>query len=303
LNSYPVFPIPPSYDERQRLDLEKTSAYCKYLIDRGAEVLMTTAGTSQFNLMSIEEVHDLNTTISQLSVTTILGLPGLSYKSLLENIEIANEKYSKGNTHLMLLYPDRFYDEKTVIDYFFRAADISEFPCYLHGMFMRKGTGGTYNFTSSIINKLMSHKNIAGIKEETNNLGDAYNFCDKSNLADFRFIVAGGSMKRYNFLLPTGVQSFLSGVGNLFPEIEVKYCDHIARGDYESALQIIKEYENPLFEVFMKIGWHKSLREALRQMNLCCENNRDPWPSTSEEEKNEISRVIMSIRERFYNER
>lgn len=303
MNFYPVFPIPPSYDDREYLDIEKTTEYCKYLIDKGARSLMTTAGTTQFNLMSIGEIHNLNASISTLKASTILGLPGLSRKDLLENIKVANEKYNRENTSLMLLYPDRFYDEKTIIDYFFEAATLSEFPCYLHGMFMRKGAGGTYNFTSSIINKLMSHKNIVGIKEETNNLGDAYKFCENSNLSNFRFIVAGGSMKRYNFLLPTGVQSFLSGIGNLFPEIEVKYCEYVSKGDYGSALKIIKEYENPLFEVFMKIGWHKSLREALRQMDLCCLNNRSPWPEVSEEEKKEISRVIMSIRERFHNER
>ena len=50
-----------------------------------------------------------------------------------------------------------------------------------------------------------------------------------------------------------------------------------------------------IFDVFMKNGWHKSLREALRQRGLTCLFNRGPWPKVTAEESLEIKNVLSKI--------
>ena len=50
-----------------------------------------------------------------------------------------------------------------------------------------------------------------------------------------------------------------------------------------------------MFNVFMKYGWHKSVRIALKYLDLTCYNNRDPWAKSSEKEKEEIMNVIQEI--------
>jgi dihydrodipicolinate synthase/N-acetylneuraminate lyase len=59
----PVYPISPSFDENENLELESTKKYLTHLKDGGAKIVMTTAGTSQFNLMSreVEWVVHMNT--------------------------------------------------------------------------------------------------------------------------------------------------------------------------------------------------------------------------------------------------
>ena len=58
-----VVAVPPSYDQEQNLETESTSEYVKYLHAHGATTVMTTAGTSQFNLLSTQEIHQLNQSI------------------------------------------------------------------------------------------------------------------------------------------------------------------------------------------------------------------------------------------------
>ena len=129
---------------------------------------------------------------------------------------------------------------------------------------------------------------IEGIKEEHSNLYKSYDFVSKLD-PDMDVIVAGGSsMRRFEFLESAGANAFLSGVGNLFPHIEQQYLD----GDKDVALSIEKRF----FDVFMKYGWHKSLRIGLDILNLTCYNDRNPWPRRDPEEYKEIKNIVEFIK-------
>ena len=70
----PVVAIPPSYSKHEDLETDSTKNYLSYLEENGAKCVMTTAGTSQFNLLSTEEVHQLNQGVSEFNGQKILGV-------------------------------------------------------------------------------------------------------------------------------------------------------------------------------------------------------------------------------------
>ena len=176
---------------------------------------------------------------------------------------------------------------KKFLNYFSEIRNNTSSKIYIHGKTIRNATGGTWNYNSSVINDLFDDEVLIGIKEEHPNLLKSYDFVSELN-KDIDVIVAGGSMRRYEYLRSAGANSFLSGVGNLFPKIEQSYID----GEKDCAL----EKEKKLFSVFMKNGWHKSLRIGLKYLNLTCYNDRKPWPETTKEELNQVSKVIEEIR-------
>ena len=55
-----VIGIPCSYDKQEELEIESTKKYLNYLDEHSAHTVMTTEGTSNFNLLSEEEIHKLN---------------------------------------------------------------------------------------------------------------------------------------------------------------------------------------------------------------------------------------------------
>ena len=82
-----VVAIPPSYFV-ESLETESTSEYVKYLHAHGATTVMTTAGTSQFNLLSTQEIHQLNQSIvDNFDGVSILGVPGCSTKDACNFVE------------------------------------------------------------------------------------------------------------------------------------------------------------------------------------------------------------------------
>ena len=259
---------------------------------------MTTAGTSQFNLLSLEEIRLFNKScVDNFNETIIIGIPPLSERHTLEEVEWYNNNIDRDNVYLMLLYPDRFYNTKNIYNFFDRIARISELGIYVHGMFMRKGTGGMYDFDHTLISEMASHDNIWGMKEETVNLADAFTQCLKSDInhKDFEVIVAGGSQKRFWYLHPVGATNFLTGIGSMFPQIDIDFYNTISKGNYNKAKDIMVNDEGVLFKTFMEIGWHKSMREALKILGFSKGPDRRPFASATPTESKIIKKILTQI--------
>ena len=283
-----VVPIPPSYTREGDLETESTIRYLKYLHDNGIKTVMTTAGTSQFNLLTIEEIHKLNeVVVKHFPGRKIIGIPALSTRAAIEFVWKANQ-YVDQKTNLMALYPDRYYDDEIIKEHILSIRNRTSNPLYIHGMFMRAGRGGTWNYTSMLLNDLYEAGAIKGIKEEHSSLNESYNFVSEL-VEEMDVIVAGGSMRRHQFLRSAGANAFLAGIGNLFPEVELKYCQDPEHG------QKYLDLEKRLFSVFMKNGWHQSLRIALNVLKLTCKSDRAPWPLRDDELVEEIKLILKDL--------
>lgn len=306
-----VFPITPSFNNNEEIEIQPVIDYIQYIDDQYTKntigtkkknevsTIMTTAGTTQFNLLTNDEIRKINiTTVNNSRNVPIIGIPA---KSLQESIQ--EIKYYESQLTIpfypMLLFPDRFYTEEQIISFFSKIADNSKNPIYIHGMWMRKGNGGTWDYTASVINKLAQHPNIKGMKEETLSLILAASILEEVT-EYFDIIVAGGSMKRHwNLSNYRGDISFLSGVGSLFPNIAKKYTnDWNMNGIYE-ARKVMNNYEQPLFKTFMSIGWHASFRYALYNLGLLNKYNRQPFINLNEEQKDSITTIINEIKSKL----
>lgn len=288
----PVYPIPPSYD-RGELDLPSTQKYLEYLENNGAKNVMSTAGTSQFNLLTISEIRAFNDTIARFKGKRILGLPAQSTQSTVKEIKLLNEKKFK-DVYLLILFPERYYTNFQLIEFFQELSDVSEYPILLHGNPLKRGEGGIFEYDKQLLGELSRLKNFIGLKEESSTIDFSMNnICD----LDLEIIVAGGSMKRYWALQPFGATSFLTGVGSFFPYFAEKFYKEYQKGNLDLAKSIFLEKEKPLFEVFMKIGWHAAMREGLRSMGFI-QNDRSPFVKLTDKQIQNIHQTIELIYER-----
>jgi len=290
----PVYPIPPSFINDE-LDLESIKKYIKFIEDNGGNHIMTTAGTSQFNLLSIDEVRILNSSlINNFNNNVIIGIPPLSLKHTLEEIYYYNKQKSDNktsNVYLLILFPERYYNNEQVINFFTEVCEKSEYPILAHGNPLKKGNGGVYEYDYELLKKLSEIDGFVGIKEESSTID--YSIKNIGNL-NLEIIVAGGSMYRFWCLEPFGATTYLSGVGSFNPKMEEDFYKNYIDNNKEYAKNIMLNYEKPLFKKFMNIGWHASMRESLRIMGYI-NNNREPFYTVTEEEKNIIKKALNKI--------
>lgn len=285
MHSRSVIPIPPSYNKDGSLNVKLVNKYVRYLEDNNASTVMTTAGTSQFNLLDLHEINNLNLVVSKFDGPKILGIPALNTKAA-KNFIKNSDCFSDSDVSIMAIYPDRYYDEESIYSYFYDLRESIDKPLYLHAMFMRKGTGGSWDYEAQIISDLYNDDIICGIKEEYSDLQKSFNFI--SNLpSGLDIVVAGGSMRRHAFLRNAGAGSFLAGVGSFFPSIE---------NDYMNGDDRLIDIETKFFKIFNKHGWHKSLRIGMNYFLKFSDGNRNPWPKDSKPVIDDVVNILTEIR-------
>jgi len=270
----PVVAIPPAYNEYEQLEILSTLEYLRYLYRHGARCIMSTAGTSQFNLLNPKEIIKFNVALMQFQGTKILGIPPLASRDVDVFLDGIKDTYNKEDCNFIALYPDRYYSDVCIEDYVKRICDKLQHSIYLHTQKMRSGRGGDWNYNSDFVNNLYDEDLITGIKEEHPNLQESYNFI-RGLYSGIQVIVAGGSMRRFSFLESAGADTFLSGIGNFYPWVENSF--RAAKKNKKKKMFL--ELEARFFDVFMKHGWHSSLRAGLKSKRLTCHYDRQPWPS------------------------
>ena len=288
----PVYPICPSFKDGE-LELDSIKKYLSYLEQEGATRVLTTAGTSQFNLLSIKEVFYLNRAIVKyFTKEKILGLPIQSLKHTLKEIKALNNLKAK-NTSILIIFPERYYNDTQIINYFKVICNASKYPVYVHGNPIKKGTGGVYEYTNQLLSKLSKIINFKGMKEEYSSIDLAMKSIQNLNLD---IIVAGGSMRRFWLLNSYGATSFLTGLGSFYPEFSEYFYDSVLNDRLSSAKSIIEKYEKNFFNVFMQYGWHACMREALKYQGFLLEN-REPFHILNEQDKLTVIKTLKLIKE------
>lgn len=286
----PVYPLSPSFIN-ETLEIESTLSYIEFLKNEGAKTIMTTAGTSQFNLLSLEEVKEFNSTAFNFKGNKIIGIPALSLKHLKEEIDWYNT-FGIENMYLLLLFPERYYTNSQIVEFFRVACETSNYQILAHGNVMKKGYGGEFIYNYELIESLSKIDGFIGMKEENPSLD--FSIKNLSKEFGLEIIVAGGSMRRFWTLEPFGATTYLSGVGSFNPKIEEDFYRSYMSGNTTRAKDIMTEVEKPLFDVFMDIGWHASMRYSLQKM-CYIKGNRDPFFRLDENQKEILDKILAKI--------
>ena len=294
----PVYPIIPAFHENGVLDLDSVKDYVKYLNSFDVCALMVTAGTSRFNLLTDGEIKSLNEAVveaNQDKALTILANPMTG--STDRAIEYALHAQEVGGDCMLLYYPERYYDDESIFNYFKDVADNSDIGLMLHGIPMRNaytGVSPKSNYSLKLCERLCSLDNFVGMKEESGS--EAHRDKLASNLADrMVFVVAGASMRMYLSSMHFGVQAYLVGVGSFKPEIEEEFYRYVKAGEFGKSFQIVKKYEEPFFDVAFPMGWHVAMREGLRQLELTPGIERPPLKQANNKEVDAINQIFKSF--------
>jgi len=67
-----IVAIPLSYNYEEKLEKDTTIDYLHYLHKQGAAAIISTAGTSQFNLLTLNEIYIFNENLSDVNLEKII---------------------------------------------------------------------------------------------------------------------------------------------------------------------------------------------------------------------------------------
>jgi len=295
----PVYPMVTPFTSDEAIDEPGVGRYLDHLIDRGASCVLVTAGTSRFNLLDHDEVNRLNVVTVKaaagrcrvIAATPMIG----SFRQIEASAQFAADA---GADAVMVLYTERYYGDEPVVAFFSTLADRCRAPVMIHANPMRNALGidgGARDYTIGLVKRLADHANIVGIKEECSSKHRAYEVIRGSS-GKILNIPAGGSMRKYLLDAHVGAQTYLTGVGNVFPEIEETFFRCVKSGDWPRAEAIVRDFEDPVFEAFFRIGWHTALKSALAQIGVMEPYERRPLTPPTDVQVGEIRRVVEELK-------
>ena len=294
----PVFPIPIPFNEEEKVDFIALRDYCDHLIKEGARYLLVTVGTSRFNLLTRDEMLRVNEVVAQSTQETnamaIAAGPGPSAGSLKENIDFAQKAEEFGAKGIIVMYPERWYADDDVVRFFHGVAEHSNIGVWAHAVPMRDGLGGVNAskiFSPSIVQHIIQHPNLVGIKEENGNRSIYEEILDKSK-DQVSVIGAGGAMRRFMKDRPLGATNYLVGVESLKPSLGIQFYKAMMEDRLEDAEKLALNLEDPFFTKAIEFGWHPSLKTGLSIMKLMHNFERSPFPVLQQNQVNDLTNII-----------
>lgn len=292
----PVIPLPIPFKEDESVDYDALHKYVTFLVEKGIPNVMTTVGTSRFNLLTFEEIKKVNETVVKTAnrrAKTIVANPPQG--GTIHAIDFAKHAESIGADFFLVYFPERDYGDEHTLPFFEKLHNNTNIDILIHEMPRRNGLGpGSLQYGVDLLRKLFSFPRIVGVKEEA--LDAEYsNILVETFSKDAIIIGAGGGMSRYYYRdFERGSKAFLGGLGNFIPELEIDFYNKITSGDKEGARKIVEDIELKYFEKVVPIGWHPHLKSALHLMGLMPKWERSPMKNLNSGEVNLLKDVFTS---------
>lgn len=292
----PVIPLPVPFTAEHEVDYTAMENYVDFLASAGIPNVMTTVGTSRYNLLSWEEMKLVNEAVvrgADKRALTIVANPTTG--GVKTAIDFAQHAERIGADLFLLFFPERDYGEENTYEFFKEVAASTNIGILIHEMPMRNGLGGgAKQYSIDLLNRLLDIDNIVGLKEEALDK-DYSNEILKAVVHKSVIIGAGGGMSRYLLRdFDLGAKAFLGGIGNFEPALELEFYQAITSGDRARAEEIVNTIELPYFEQVVPMGWHPSLKGALALKGLLPSYERPPMKQLPESEVNTLRTVLQN---------
>jgi dihydrodipicolinate synthase/N-acetylneuraminate lyase len=195
------------------------------------------------------------------------------------------------------VYSERYYGDDNVVSYYTALAEATDLPLLVHAIPMRLASSGPTQvqpFSLALLERLFAIDTVVGIKEE-NGLEVLRQQILHHYAASQAIVLAGGAMRNFLASQPFGADSWLVGLGNLFPAIEYRFESAVQAGDLAAARSIVFDQEAPFFDVAVPIGWHTALKATLDILGLMPGHEREPLPRPTGAQRESLLAVCARL--------
>lgn len=291
----PVFPIPTPFTEGgEAVDHDALAKYVDFLAGAGVAALMSTVGTSRFNLLSFEEMKAVNATIAKAAQgRCIVILAGPMTGGTDVHVDFARHAEKSGADALIAFMPERYYGQDAVVEFFKTVSESVGIATMIHEMPMRSGYGGQLQYSLDLLDRLTDMPGVVGMKEECMDGGYAYLL--HRRLAGKCGIIGAGSKRLYMRDFHAGAKAYLVGLGNFFPQVATDFHAAMKAHDIDRAHAIVRAYEDPFFDVAVGLGWHVALKETMHLLGLMPPHERAPLPRLNAEQQAKLIACVDTL--------
>lgn len=283
----PIFSIITPFKVNGNIDYPALRNYIKFLYVNGAKVFYVMFYNSRLGLLSEKEILNLNKfcieTVKKLDRKNIIICAEPYHCSTKQSIYYVKYFEKCGADIVSLVFGEKFYNEKQVLDHFKTVHDKTKIFLLLHQQLIENGMSGNkpyVYYSIKLLSRIMNLKRFIAMKEDAKKDLYTKEICKKISKKAV-IITSGVGKQQWMKANKHGCQSWLSGISNLNPKIAIDFYKFYNTQNQVEVMKYIKYLEKPFYRIVKKYGWHLTIKACLELNKNFKKQERKPMVSVS----------------------
>jgi dihydrodipicolinate synthase/N-acetylneuraminate lyase len=241
----PIQSQPTPFNAKLELDCPAVTNIVHRGMRYGVRIYELTAGNSQYDVLSYEEIKLLTRTMVEAVGGEGLTIAATGGWWTGQAVDYARYAESIGADAVQILYPSRSGSDDAVVEHFEAIGRATRLPLVLHGV-----------YSEALLKRLLHIETIVAMKEDA----ELDYYIDRIiGFGDRIEIFSGGAENRYLVGYPYGAKAFFSTYTGFAPDISMRFWEAIKQGDIKGAVKITTRYDYPFIKGFTHPFWHATL--------------------------------------------
>jgi 4-hydroxy-tetrahydrodipicolinate synthase len=285
-----VFPaLVTPFTKKDQVDLKGVEKITKFLIDNGVHALMPVGGTGEFPSLLREEKRDVVAAVARVAKGKVPIIPGTAACSTREVIILSNEAHEAGADAVIITAPYYFkLSDASLIEHYTTVAANVGCPVIVYNNPLYTGNP----MSPQVLAKLMSVKNIIGVKNSSPDMGQ---LVEMIRLSPKGKSLCTGIDSQFYPALCVGASGLYSTAACIVPAEMVKLYDLTMAGKHKEALALSMKLQTLNRYLEYDPGYVAPAKEALNLLGLPGGYLRGPLPQLTSAEKAGVKAALKTI--------
>lgn len=267
------------------VDFAMLEVMVEQYLDWGHEVLMLTAGDSNFACMSDEEIAEVTFAVLKQTGSRAAVIVADRYFATNAALEFAEETARRGAACYMALPPDwgaSIMPDELIAHY--RAIGKIIPVMAVTNIFIPRGAMG---FGMTVCEKLLDVPEVVAVKDDVCGVFGRNMY---TMLAESKAMISGGQKQNHFDLAAYGSSGHLTTFGRFMPEVSRAYWKLYQAGDLTKAAEIIKQIDMPYFKLIcgFRGGFNAGIYGSLELAGVAKRFRRAPYATISGEDMEKL---------------
>ena len=289
----PVASVLTPFDIHGNIDFDSLRNFIDCSIAGGSRSLVLTAGNSLFTVLTDDEVAELTRVVVEHTARRAMVVAADRVWWTGKTVQFAQYVRDVGADVLMVLPPDwgSSCTKQTIVDHYRAVAEYIP-VMIVTNVFMPRGLEFGLQTLKAVRDTV---DGVVALKDDVCN-----EFARRVSLLvhDRWAVIAGGQKQNHINMLPFGCDGYFSTFVSIKPDITRRYWSAIQSHDLDSAVQIVRDCEMPLFDFIKTLegNYHAARYAMLELFGIAQRWRRKPYSSLCDEEVEKLAAFLKSKR-------
>lgn len=293
----PIVAMTTHFTKDDHIDVDAMKRLTEFYVAQGIRTVIADGSTGEFASLSEEERRVVIKTVVETARGRMTVVAGTACPGTKLTIELTKYAEDVGADGVMITPPYYGFSGFEGLKKHYRMiAEATNIGIIVYF------SGAVMHTVTNVLNKpeLMlelaeaGQGHISGFKDASGNFHFYRSVCKL--LKDKVAVMGSNGMNYYLYAHQFGGPCFLTGLGNIWPKVEIEFDEALQRGDLKKALQIVNEKDLPYLKACVATGtYNGAVKALLEAVGLPGGHMRAPFLDCTAEQKAALIKACTVI--------